>query len=598
LFVTFTRTAARDLKNKIAELETPLAGAIHASTLHSLCLTILNQDQALRATARVPRILLKYEQECLLHDLEGHGFKTMREKRERLAAFEAAWARLDSQSPAAWSVDPADQEFQRQLDAWLRFHRGLLLGELVPLTLAFLRDEPTARAVWEYKNVLVDEYQDLNRVEQVLIDLLAGQDPSITVMGDDDQSIYTTLRNAFPEGIVQFPCRHKGARAETLQKSLRCPPNIVAMANAFLANPASERLTDRTLNPDQTRPDAEVHIVRWKTLDTEVKGLPRFIKWYSNAHEIGWGDVIVISPRRQIGYRIRDGLRKLGVEAQSFFFEEALDSELSRDHFTLLSLLVNRQDRVALRYWLGSPTQRPASYRKVRDWCSGNSQSLWEAMRKLSSGEISLPGTAELVHRFLELEERLKALDGLTGQDLLDSWLAGHSSEDAEDDLADLRAMAQRACQAEQDIGPSLLREKLLEEITQPELPSAADCVRIMSPHKSKGLTAKLVVITGLSDGLIPFVKSGLPPQEHNRHMQEQRRLFFVALTRATKCLVFSSSKLVREGDALDMNLALPSYDKGKHWRLSAPSPFLSQLGKGGPHQTVDGNQWLANFGL
>lgn len=592
LFVTFTRTAARDLQEKIAGLKVELAAAIDARTLHSLCLRILQEERALAATGRVARPLLKYEQDCLLRDLTYSTFGGITQRRERLAAFEAAWARLDSDNPAGWPTDPVDQKFKHELETWLKFHRGLLLAELVPITLTYLRQDPKSTYVGRYEHVLVDEYQDLNRAEQVLIDVLAGQQATVSVIGDDDQSIYTTLRNAYPEGIVNFPYRHAATRAETLQLSMRCPPNIVSMANSFLTNVEMTRLTDRLIVPNESRPNAEIHVVRWKTLDREVKKLAKFIKGYGQRQGIPLGEILVLSPRRLIGYRIRDNLRELGIDAMSFFHEEALDNDPARERFTLLTLLADREDRVALRCWLGMPTPRPAAYREVWEHCESSGESPWLAMNRIVAGEVSVSkNVSELSDRFLVLSERIQTLDGLVGMQLATAWL-GDPAADTNENLRDLRDMSERICSEDPQISPVGLKERLLEEITQPELPTDQDCVRVMSLHKSKGLTARLVIVAGFAQGLIPFVKSGLTPEEYHRHMQEQRRLFFVALTRATDCLVLSSAKRIRRKDARDMNLALPSY--GQHWVQSSPSQFATQLGPDAPQQALDGDDWLS----
>ena len=597
LVVTFTRTAAHDLRRKIAQLENPLATNIDAGTIHSLCFRVLQEERALAASGRVARPLLDYEVDCLLRDLPD-SVGTVTQRRERLAALEAAWARLDSDSPTGWPTDPVDQQFKHELETWLRFHRGVLLAELIPLTLAYLRQEPTSAYLNRYDHVLVDEYQDLNRAEQVLIDHLAGQHATMSVIGDDDQAIYTTFRNAYPEGIVQFPYRHPDTNAQTLKLSLRCPPNVVSMANAFLTNPEMARLTDRLIEPDKAKPDAEVKIIRWRTLNREVRGLVKFIKWYCGQGNCRWGDVLVVSPRRQIGYRIRDQLRALGVEASSFFNEEALDNNLARQHFSLLNLFVDVDDRVSLRHWLSLPTPRQASYRVVWEYCnqsqSGDSPRV--ALSKLANGEISLStNTEEIATRFMALNQRLSALQGLLGSELIHRWL-GDAAMDPQGHLSELRTMAERFADDDETTTPATLRDRLLEAITQPEIPSDTDYVRVMSLHKAKGLTAKLVIVTGFASGLIPFVKGGLSPAGHHRCMQEQRRLFFVALTRATQCLVLSSAKLFKPLDASQMSLSFPSY--GPHWRQSVPSPFASQLGPTAPNSAEDGDEWLRGLGI
>jgi len=590
LILTFTRTSADDLKRKITQLETTEASNIDAGTVHSLALRILQEERALAATGRVARPLMEFEERCMLLDMPGN----MIDKRERLAAFCTAWARLDHESPSGWPTDPADRQFHHDLEDWLRFHRAMLLDELVPLALAYLRQEPTSAYRARYSHVLVDEYQDLNRAEQVLIDVLAGNTAEFTAIGDDDQSIYTTFRNAHPEGIVNFPYRHEGTDARTLTRSLRCPPNIVAMANAFLTHPDTDRLTDRLIDADESRGNAEVTIIRWATLDREVAGLARFIRWYCDSKGCSPGDVIVLSPRRQIGYRIRDALRAGGTDATSFFHEEALESDEAKLKFTLLRLFTDTEDRVGLRYWLGSPTPRPAAYRRLHEHCEQSGDSPWVAMSAVLSGGLTFTDSAVLRERFESLTAQMDGLTGLLGHEFVEAWL-GAPGNDPNGKLTDIRGMAVRICDAEPMVTPTELRSKLIDEIVQPEIPTELDCVRVMSLHKSKGLTAKLTVITGFAAGMIPFVKNNLTPSEQHRSMQEQRRLFFVAITRPTDTLVLSSAAQVRTGEALQMGLALPGT---RYWRRTAPSPFATQLGEDAPEEALGGDAWLTDIGV
>src|SRR5262245_28432089 len=131
LLSTFTRTAATDLKAAVAALDAPGAHSVRASTIHGLCFGLLSRNEVLIATVRVPRPLMDFELRFLLKDLSGAGFGTIHDKRRRLKAFEAAWARLQDDEPG-WPADPIDRAFQSALLDWLNFHRAMLIGELVP----------------------------------------------------------------------------------------------------------------------------------------------------------------------------------------------------------------------------------------------------------------------------------------------------------------------------------------------------------------------------------------------------------------------------------------------------------------------------------
>jgi DNA helicase-2/ATP-dependent DNA helicase PcrA len=202
---TFTRTSATDLKKALRALGVDGADSIRAVTLHGYSFGLLKRDDVFGWTQRHPRALLDFEQRFLLEDLVDPRFGGIRLKEERLHAFFADWARLQSEVPG-WPDDPVDQAFHQALLAWLRFHRAMLIGELISLASAYLRNNPLT----EFDHVLVDEYQDLNRAEQQLVDLVAAG-AALAVVGDEDQSIYA-FRNAHPEGMQDFRNTHPGTR--------------------------------------------------------------------------------------------------------------------------------------------------------------------------------------------------------------------------------------------------------------------------------------------------------------------------------------------------------------------------------------------------
>src|SRR5919198_1854050 len=142
LVVTFARTAARDLVAAVARLGEAAAEELVPRTLHSYCFSVLGRERVLQATGRVPRIALEFERTLLLADLE-RPLGTLTDRRKLVLAFEAAWARLQSEDPGQ-PVAGLDQAFQDALLRSLRWHRAMLVGEVVPVALSYLRNNPQA----------------------------------------------------------------------------------------------------------------------------------------------------------------------------------------------------------------------------------------------------------------------------------------------------------------------------------------------------------------------------------------------------------------------------------------------------------------------
>jgi superfamily I DNA/RNA helicase len=134
-----------------------------------------------------------------------------------------------------------------------------------------------------------------------------------------------------------------------------------------------------------------------------------------------------------------------------------------------------------------------------------------------------------------------------------------------------------------EDIEPKDLLDQIQHAVTQPELPTDVDYVRIMSLHKSKGLTADLVVVAGCIEGLVPTIHTDLPPQDERRSLEEQRRLFYVAITRTTKTLVLSSITSLPCADAFKMGAKVLMRRRGLTPVPTIASRFLSELGTSRP---------------
>lgn len=537
LVSTFTRTAAGDLKRELESLDVRGAASVRATTVHALCFSILARNEVLEVTGRVPRPLLEYEKRFLLQDLHDGEFGNIHARRRRLKAFEAAWARLQSEQPG-WPQDAIDRRFHRQLLDWLSFHQAMLIGELVPEALRYLRNNPANPERTTFSHILVDEYQDLNAAEQEFTQLIA-ENAQLTIIGDEDQSIYS-FKYAHPEGIADFHARHPDTTDETLDLCRRCPTNIVAMANSLIAN--NRRRTNRALIARPENGAGEVHIVQWQSMEQEAEGLAEFIGRLVRSGRVEPGRVLVLAPRRQFGYGVRDALNGRGVQAHSFFQEEALDGDPTKlatsrvqQAFTLLTLAANPEDSVALRCWcgFGSASLRRGAWDRVEALCAGDGISLRAALDGIDAGRFAIPHGANIAARLRELSGHLQRLAPLRGEALLDALFP-----DNDPDFAQIRIMA---AGLDPDADAAQLLDRLRTSITQPELPTDVDYVRVMSLHKSKGLTADLVVVMGCVEGLVPTLPRDTTPAERDLALEEQRRLFYVSITRARQILVLSS---------------------------------------------------------
>lgn len=591
LVVTFTRTAAADLVRELHALGVPGCEQVVARTLHAFCFSLLSRRDVFDYLGRVARPIvtfrksgvLQFEAAPLMEDLDhADTFGPKRERTKRIDAFNAAWARLQSDEPG-WPNDPVDQQFHNELLEWLRFHEAMLIGELVPETLRYLRNNPAAPDLHAFDHVIVDEYQDLNRAEQELIDLLAS-DGAHMIVGDKDQSIYTFLKHAHPEGIVEFGETHDGTHDEVLEECRRCCKRVVAVADALILHNYPPGTAPR-LVPLETSPEGEVNIVQWPSLDAEVQGLAAFVQHLIENHIAEPGEILILTPRRLIGYAIRDAIVRNGTATHSFYHEEMLESDAAQRAFALLSLLVNSDDRVSLRFWsgLGSPSWRSGEWARLRAHCEQTGESPFAALTRLQEGTLDLHRVGGIVAQFRQLREELLALNPLAGNALIDYLFL--------DGNVDLQALREAALLVGPDAGARTLLERIRTAITQPEMPEEGDFVRVMSLHKSKGLSSKVVIVAGCLEGLIPTVDPDDPAAVQADKIQEQRRLFYVAMTRAREILVLSSATRL----ATNVAYAMGAQVRGRGATVGTIAcRYLAELGRTAPRPKLGAN-WAAS---
>ncbi len=592
LAVTFTRNAARSLVDDIRSLSIPGSDSIIASTLHSFCFSLLSRNDVLEVSGRVPRPLLtfsssgilRFEADGLLHDLiHSGGFGPRRECTTRIRAFEAAWARLQSEDPG-WPVDPVDRRFETELIDWLRFHEAMLIGEVVPEALRFLRRNPAF--IPRFQHVLVDEYQDLNRAEQDLIDVL-GSNGSICIVGDVNQSIYS-FRHANPPGITDYHLTHPGTIDESLLECRRCPKKVVSLANELI----SKNYTNATFDPLLQRSnnvDGDVAIVQWKDLEDEVKGLAEFVSHLITAKQIPPGEILILTPRRLIGYQIRDALQNRGIDAHSFYQEEAMEPPEAQYALAVMTLLVNPADRVALRWLLaqGDEDGLADEYADIRKLCEENNQSPWEALNGVEEGSIDIPGVENLLLQFTHVKRELDRIKDKSLEQIIEALIPENSTN-----MQSLREIAVRSLTESTSI-PEIV-EFISRELSQPELPEKSQHVRVMSLPKSKGLTAMVTIMTTCNQALIPLIKPNLTIAEKRETREEQRRLFYVGMTRCTHMLVLSSISRFKRAFAHKLGTILPK--GGGQYANAIVTQYISELGNLAP-STITGSNWTnSNF--
>jgi len=383
-----------------------------------------------------------------------------------------------------------------------------------------------------YEAILVDEYQDTNRVQAELVERMAGERRNVTVVGDDAQAIYS-FRGAELTNILEFPARYPGCRIYRLTANHRSTPQILALANASIARNVRQypkelrsRRADGPLPVVVPAADAvqQAAFVAQRILELRDEGVPlEEIGVLYRAHYQAMELQFELS-RRGIPFEVRSGLR---------FFEHAH----VKDVLAFLRLATNPADELAFR-------------RVVRLFPgigSGTAERLWEAFRGAegSTAERLATMPEPLVRSragWLQCRRTLEAVSspdalaapGTAIERVLDLGYRDHLREsfvDADARVEDLRQLAAYAAQFPDALAflseVSLLTELAAEDVVAAEPPD--ESVTLSSIHRAKGLEWRLVFVVWLAEGHFPTATSISDPNQ----IEEERRCFYVALTRA-----------------------------------------------------------------
>jgi superfamily I DNA/RNA helicase len=362
----------------------------------------------------------------------------------------------------------------------------------------------------------------------------------------------------------------------------RCPTTIVEMANSLISH--NTQREPRKLKPIDAKGNGEVQIVQLPNSIAEASWIAMKINELlaSGVHP---AEIIVLVQRKRAARVILNALKAAEVPAKSYYEESQLETDDAQMHFALFKLLLHKDDRVALRYLLGlgSHNFRATAYAKVRAHCENTGDTPDDALEKMSAGILTLPHTKHLIQHFEEIKKFLGELEPMK-EDV--PKLIEELFPPGKPEIAELRGLALAAAEYSEDAGE--LFSAMMKEITQPDIPPEVKEVRVMSLHKSKGLSSPYVFIAQCVQGVLPQIPDpGTPKARADAALEEARRLFFVGITRVKAgggrpvSLFITYPKEMGANAAKQLDIPFTKVNYGQ--AQLAPSIFIQELGKAAP---------------
>jgi DNA helicase-2/ATP-dependent DNA helicase PcrA len=552
LAITFTNKAADEMKSRVAALVGPVATKMWVSTFHSACVRILRRDAD---KLGFPRSFTIYDQADAVR-LTGYvirdlGLDTKRfPPRSVHAAISAA--KNDGIDAEAYT-QRAGNLFERKIADVFREYQDRLLragsmdfDDLLGHALRLFREHPDVLQHYQqrFKHILVDEYQDTNRVQNDLVLLLAADHRNVCVVGDQDQSIYA-FRGADMRNIVEFEDAFPDTTVVLLEQNYRSTQTILDAANAVIANNVSrkpkELWTDHGAGDPLVRyhADDEVDEAQWITREIarlhdgeEVTG--------PTGNPLQWGDVAVFYRTNAQSRVLEEQLMRADIPYRVVGGTRFYDRREIKDAIAYLRAVVNPADEVSIKRVINEPKRGvgSTSIGKLDGYATAHSLSFLDALRRADDAGVG-GRAATGIETFLGLLDDVADLaTGSPGpllQQLLErsgylDQLEAERTIESEGRLENLAELVGAANEAE-------TVAEFLEDISlvadTDDLSDDTTSVVLMTLHSAKGLEFPVVFLIGLEDGVFPHLRSLTEPDQ----LEEERRLAYVGITRARRRL-------------------------------------------------------------
>ncbi|MCD8341926.1 MAG: UvrD-helicase domain-containing protein [Clostridiales bacterium] len=558
LAITFTNKAAGELKERLAARLGVEADGVWASTFHSACVRILRRhidqlgfstsftiydtDDSLRV---VKDVLKSFNLDDRTLAPRAVLSAISKAKEEMLLAGDYAQKARDSGDLHKQQIARVYQEYEHRL--WEA--DALDFDDLILHTVRLLEANEEVRSYWQdkFRYVLVDEYQDTNHLQYLLVSLLAGKWENICVVGDDDQSIYR-FRGATIENILQFEHQYQGTRVIRLEQNYRSTKNILRAANAVIGN-NTER---KGKNLWTEHPDGEkIKCYSAVNESDEAQYISAQIM-LAVSSGMAWKDCAVLYRMNAQSNAIEQGFKRNGIPYKVIGGMKFFDRAEIKDMLSYLCVIHNEADDLRLRRIINVPARGigAKTVDSATELAHQENQPIAAILRKSRSYPALAKSGAKL-DAFLSMIDDLRRKSEL--MDLCDFYdevvtATGYvaaleakntfENRNRIENVRELRSNIQSY--VENAVQPTLAG--FLDEVAlYTDLDSAQDsdnCVLMMTMHAAKGLEFPWVFVAGVEEGIFP----GLRSIGEHEEMEEERRLCYVAMTRAKERLFLTSA--------------------------------------------------------
>ena len=559
LAVTFTNKAAAEMRGRVEELVGGAARKVWMNTFHSACVRILRiEAERLGYTRRFAIYDDDDQQRIIRQAIRDLGYDPKEVPARRiLSAIDGFKNRMLTltdvvRDKRASASDPVVRVWEVYEDA-LRTADALDFNDLIGHTARLFAEHPEALQTWRarFQHVLVDEYQDTNRAQYRLLRLLAEEHRNLSVVGDDDQSIYG-FRGADISNIHDFERDFPDATVIRLEQNYRCGRHILSLANAVIAK--AEQRIGKALWTERCD-DARVRFLAFDDARAEARGIAAIVRDLRERDGRDWSDFAIIYRTNATSQPFEAAFREAHIPYKVVGGRQFYARREIRDTLAYLRLLVHPTDDAACLRILNVPPRDigAKTVQSLRDEAGSRGDALLTTARGMASGSgrvaRALEGFVQLIDGLLETAANA-SLPALVQETLVRTgyleMLAREGDREASGREENLQQLMRDAAAFDPEDPLASPMERLgawLDRIAltgaDEELPEGGEVV-LTTVHTAKGLEYPVVFVVSMVEGRFPHQRS----LDEARGVDEERRLAYVAFTRAEHRLFVSRIRM------------------------------------------------------
>jgi len=582
LAVTFTNKAAAEMRTRLRSLLGSRADAMWIGTFHATCARLLRR-YADRVGLTKSFVIFDDDDQMKLVDklLKETGLDEQISTRTVLSRFDRAKNRgVDPRTVKTGAFDDVIERVFPLYQQQLTKENAVDFNDLILKTLDLFKDEDTARVLQtRFRHVLVDEFQDTNRVQYDLVSRFAEATRNLTVVGDDDQSIYA-WRGADPRNLLEFDREFPDATVIKLEQNYRSTQMILDAANGIIRKNRDRH--EKSLWTDHGGGDP-IEIYQAGDERGEAYYVAQSIRRLLDDGPYSPSEIAILYRTNAQSRVLEEHLRAARVPAKVVGAVSFFERKEVKDVVAYLRLLGNPAADSAFERIVNVPARGlgDATVERLRAAARSGVGGLLDAARLAARGEVAGLGAAprKKLLAFVELLDGLKdviaqgasvaeTIIQVVDRSGLRAKLEADESSESRDRLDNLAELVTIASDFDEESDEAQSIDGFLERIalTAPaDESSQSEAVVLMTIHIAKGLEWPVVFITGLEDGLFPSLREREGVNE-DAALEEERRLAYVAITRARQRLVLSHARTRRVWGEI---------------RMQGPSRFLDDLPPG-----------------